>query len=74
MDKANIEELKERLRGAAELLQYSDISNDLKSAADVIEEYQRKGEFYLFIWNTLGISQMRQLVDMYMEEQETTDD
>ena len=39
-------------------------------AADVIEEYQRKEKFYTFIWNTLGNAQMRQLIDMYNEENE----
>ena len=39
-------------------------------AADVIEEYQRKEKFYTFIWNTLGNTQMRSLIDMYNEENE----
>lgn len=39
-------------------------------AADVIEEYQRREKFYTFIWNTLGNAQMRQLIDMYNEENE----
>jgi len=37
-------------------------------AADVIEEYQRKEKFYSFIWNTLGNAQMRQLIDLYNED------
>ena len=39
-------------------------------AADVIEEYKRRDKFNAFVWKTLGTDQMRQLVEMYQEEQD----
>ena len=51
---------------------YCDYLRIESDAADVIEELQRKEKFHAFIWNTLGHEQMRQLVELY-HEQETSD-
>lgn len=75
MDKAavNINELVKELRNKYRACVATDNEKPgriFSVAADAIEEYQRREKFYAFIWNTLGNAQMRQLIDMYNEENE----
>lgn len=44
------------------------------SAADAIEALERREKFHAFIWNTFGHQQMRQLVELYREQEEEDDD
>ena len=75
MDKAavNVDELVKELRNMYRAYVATDNEKPgrvFSVSADVIEEYQRREKFYTFIWNTLGNTQMRQLIDMYNEENE----
>lgn len=40
-------------------------------AADAIEELLRKEKFHAFIWNTLGFKKMRELEELYREQEAT---
>ena len=41
-----------------------------EKAADALEQYHRSAKFHKFIWDTLGIQTMRQLIEMYHEGDE----
>lgn len=43
----------------------------LAEAADAIEELLRKEKFHAFIWNTLGFKKMRELEELYREQEAT---
>ena len=47
-----------------------ELARMLRTAADALEEYHRKDKFNAFVWNTLGISTMRQLIEAYEEQKE----
>lgn len=70
MDKktVNVDELVKKLRAEC-TLPFTTLQT-MREAADALEEMRRKERFYAFIWNTLGNTTMRQLIDAYNEQEE----